>query len=166
MHYYQTVDCDVGIQEAEVIAGFVGQYFVAAEAEIAKVGQTSKEVVVAAAAAAAIFAKTVAAVVAPRCFVETFESLKDLVASSVAGFVEAPAVKIVVIVSVAAVSVRYSVAGLSVDEIVSHVVWMSVGMHSYLLFGYFAGVGYFPGATAVVAEAERKLVVAAVETDL
>lgn len=83
-----------------------------------------------------------------------------------AGFVAAPAVKIVAIVSVAAVSVRYSVAGLSVDEIVSHVVGMSVGMHSCLPIGYFAGVGYFPGATVVVAEAERRLVVAAVETDL
>ncbi|RHN64541.1 hypothetical protein MtrunA17_Chr4g0070191 [Medicago truncatula] len=39
---------------------------------------------------------------------------------------------------------------------------MSVGMHSYWLIGYFAGVGYFPGATVVVAEAERKLVAAAV----
>lgn len=92
--------------------------------------------------------------------------LEDLVAPSVAGFVAAPAVKIVVIVSVAAASVRDSLAGLSVDEIVSHVAGMSVGMHSYWLIGCFAGVGYFPGATVVVAEAERKLVVAVVETDL
>lgn len=92
--------------------------------------------------------------------------LEDLVAPSVAGFVAAPAVKIVVIVSDAAASVRDSLAGLSVDEIVSHVAGMSsVGMHSYWLIGYFAGVGYFPGATVVAAEAERKLVVAAAETD-
>ena len=51
-------------------------------------------------AAAAICAKTVAAIVAPRCFVETFEPLDDLVSPSVAGFVATPAVGIVVTVSV------------------------------------------------------------------
>jgi hypothetical protein len=42
---------------------------------------------------------------------------------------------------------------------------MSVGMYSYWLTGYFVGVGYFPGAI-VFAEAECKLVFAAVKTDL
>ncbi|CAJ2650000.1 unnamed protein product [Trifolium pratense] len=123
-------------------------------------------VVVAAAAAAAICAKTVAAVVAPKCFVETFESLEDLVAPTVAGFVVMPAVKIVVIVFVVAASVRDSVAGLYVDEIVSLVVGMSVGMYSYWLIGYFVGVGYFLGAIVVFAEAACKPVFAAEQTDL
>jgi hypothetical protein len=83
----------------------------------------------------------------------------------VAGFVVTPAVKIVVIVFVAAASVRDSLVGQYVGEIVSLVVGMSVGMYSYWLTGYFVGVGYFPGAI-VFAEAECKLVFAAVKTDL
>jgi ABC-type microcin C transport system permease subunit YejE len=84
----------------------------------------------------------------------------------VAGFVVTPAVKIVVIVFVVAASVRDLLAGLYVGEIVSLVVGMSVGMYSYWLIGYFVGVGYFPGAIVVFAEAEHKLVFAAVQTDL
>jgi hypothetical protein len=38
MHYCQAVDYDVGIKASAVIAGFVGEYFVSVEAEIAIVG--------------------------------------------------------------------------------------------------------------------------------
>lgn len=126
-------------------------------------GLTSKEIVVVV-AAAAICAKTVAAIVVLRCFVETFEPLDDLVSPSVAGFVATPAMGIVVTVSVAAAFARDSLVGLSVAETVSLVVRMSVGMYSYRLIEYFAGVGYFLGVI-VVAEADHRLPVA-VQIDL
>lgn len=169
MHYCQAAESDVGIQAAVVIAGFVGQYFVAVEAETAKVGQTWKEVAAVVAVAAAISVATVGVVVAPSCFAETFESLVEVVTPSVASYVATPAVEIVLIVSAAAAaaaaaSVGDQLAGLSVDEIVSLVVGMSVGMHSYWLIGHFAGVGYLLIVIAVV-EAERRQLVA-VQTDL
>lgn len=38
MHYSQAVESDAEMQAAVLIAGFVGEYFVVAEAEAAKAG--------------------------------------------------------------------------------------------------------------------------------
>ena len=168
MRYCLVVEVDAEIQAAgaAVIAGFVGEYFVVVEAETAKVGQTWKVVVVDAAAAAAISVATAGGVVAQRDFAVTFEWLGVVVVLSVAGFAATTAMEIVAIVSVvaAAVSVRGQLAGLSVAEIVSLVVRMSMGMYSQWLTGYLAGVGYLLKVT-VVAEADH-MPLAVVQTDL
>ena len=162
MHYCQVVEADAEIQAAgaAVIAGFVGEYFVVVEAETAKVGQTWKVVVVDAAAAAAISVATAGGVVAQRDFAVTFEWLGVVVVLSVAGFAATTAMEIVAIVSavVVAASVRGQLADLSVAEIVSLVVRMSMAMYSQQLTGYLLRV-------TVVAEVDHMPLVV-VKTDL
>ena len=144
MRYCLVVEVDAEIQAAgaAVIAGFVGEYFVVVEAETAKVGQTWKVVVVDAAAAAAISVATAGGVVAQRDFAVTFEWLGVVVVLSVAGFAATTAMEIVAIVSavVVAASVRGQLADLSVAEIVSLVVRMSMAMYSQQLTGYLLRV--------------------------
>lgn len=161
MRYCLVVEVDAEIQAAgaAVIAGFVGEYFVVVEAETAKVGQTWK-VVVDAAAAAAISVATAGGVVAQRDFAVTFEWLGVVVVLSVAGFAATTAMEIVAIVSavVVAASVRGQLADLSVAEIVSLVVRMSMAMYSQQLTGYLLRV-------TVVAEVDHMPLVV-VKTDL
>lgn len=156
MHVCQAVGCDAGTQIAVVIAGFV-----AVEAGTAKVGQMWKETV---AVAAAISVSTVGAVVAPRCFAETSKLPVDVVALSGEGFVAILGGEIVVIVFVVAAYVIDQLAGLSVGEIVSLVVVVSMGMYFYWLTGYFVVLEHLLRLTAV-AEAEHKIQVA-VQIDL
>lgn len=162
MRYCLVVEVDAEIQAAgaAVIAGFVGEYFVVVEAETAKVGQTWKVVVVDAAAAAAISVATAGGVVAQRDFAVTFEWLGVVVVLSVAGFAATTAMEIVAIVSavVVAASVRGQLADLSVAEIVSLVVRMSMAMYSQQLTGYLLRV-------TVVAEVDHMPLVV-VKTDL
>lgn len=167
MHYWQPDEVDDVIQvvESVVIAGFVGEYFVVVEAETAIVGWTQKDVAVV--VGAAISVATVGGVVALRNLAVTFgRQAVVVVMVSVAGYVAATAVEIVAIVSVVVVvaSVRGQLADLSVAETVSHVIRMSMGMYSYQLIGYLAGVGFLL-RVIVVAEADHMPSVV-VQTDL
>lgn len=99
MYCCQTVEADAVIEAAAAVAGFVGDYFVAAEG-IA---------VVVVAVVAATFVATVTVVVARRCFAVTFDSFEVDVVPFVTSFAAITAWEIVATESVVAAAVAASV---------------------------------------------------------
>lgn len=119
--------------------------------------KTSKEVAAAAVVAVATSVAAASVIVGLRCFAAKFEILAIVVVSFVTCFVAITVMKIVAIEFVAAAAAEKDllVADLSVAEIVSLVVRMSLSIHSC------HRIGNFVASRVTVAEVESMLLVAA-----